>query len=232
MFKRFIKGFTLIELIIVIAVIALLSVAILVVVDPARRIGETRNAVRASDAKNIKKALEYYLGEYQTLPPALAGLTNGTNYMIAAVGDTSGASVSCSAVGSITKVDITNGTSNLFTYLPTIPIDPEQSAPYTNGSGYYFQKQGNKILDIKACNVYTYAANDSGGGLAVCGNGIVEGAEVCDAGVYNLPELSGMGDYCGLDLACQDANNSTCDALQKHCKDDCSGCSNCGGLCM
>ncbi|MBP9801999.1 type II secretion system protein [Patescibacteria group bacterium] len=223
MFKRFASGFTLIELMIVIALIALLGASVLVAVDPARRIGEARNAVRASDAESIKNALDYYVGEYHSLPVALASKADNTNYMIAAAGDTSGSTVSCEAVGDIVKVDITNGASNLFNFIPTIPIDPEQSSPYTNGSGYYCKKQGNKIIDIKPCNVYT-APVEEVVVVPVCGNGVVEGAEVCDAGVNNRST-----NVCAMSPDCQ-ANNSSCSS-GFYCRTDCTTCVQCTASC-
>lgn len=156
-------GFTLIEIIIVIGLIGLLAVFTIVAIDPARRIGEARNSLRATDAKNIKKALENFATDNtsnnNTLPTAFINLINNTNYMIATAGDTTGGTVSCAAVGNITKVDITNGASTLFNYLATIPIDPEITTPYTSGSGYYFKKNGNRIIDVKPCNVYTYSGS-------------------------------------------------------------------------
>ncbi len=216
------KGFTLIELIIVIAVIALLAASVFVAVDPARRIGEGRNAVRASDAENIKKALEFYVGEYRTLPPAIASLSDNTNYLISAAGDTSGGSVYCALPGNLNKVDITSGASEFFNFLPTIPVDPSQGPPYPNGSGYYFKKQGNKILEVNACNTYS--------NVPVCGNGVVEGNEVCDAGGNNRSTFIPPLDYCPTSFFCLDANNSVC-SNTNHCKDDCSACEGCLGAC-
>lgn len=152
------RGFTLMEFTLVFGLIILLALFTLIVIDPARRIGNARNSIRNSDAQNIQKAINAYALDNDALPTAITGLTNGVNYMIAAAGDNSGSTVSCAAVGNIAKVDISNGTSALFNYLTTIPIDPEQTAPYTNGSGYYFRKQGNVIVDVKPCNVYTYVA--------------------------------------------------------------------------
>ncbi len=152
------RGFTLMEFTLVFGLIILLALFTLIVIDPARRIGNARNSLRNSDAQNIQKAINAYALDNDALPTAITGLTNGVNYMIAAAGDSSGSTVSCAAVGNIAKVDISNGTSALFNYLTTIPIDPEQTAPYTNGSGYYFSKQGNVIVDVKPCNVYAYVA--------------------------------------------------------------------------
>lgn len=154
-------GFTLMELILVIALIGFLAVTILVVVDPARRIGETRNSLRSTDAQNIKRAIESYAVDNDALPSAISALIDNNYYMIAAAGDSSGGTVSCTAVGNITKVDITNGASTLFNYLATIPVDPEQTTPYSNGTGYYFKKNGNIIVDVKPCNVYAWAGSGS-----------------------------------------------------------------------
>jgi prepilin-type N-terminal cleavage/methylation domain-containing protein len=52
------KAFTLIELIIVIAVIAILAGTIFVAVDPARRLQEARNAVRSSDVATILEGIK------------------------------------------------------------------------------------------------------------------------------------------------------------------------------
>ena len=127
----------------------------------------------------------------------------------------------CSKFFNFIYIQNKNGTSNLFTYLPTIPIDPEQRTPYTNGSGYYFQKQGNKILDIQACNVYDPTAPVV---VAVCGNGVVEGAEVCDAGVNNRST-----NICPMDPSCQ-ASNSNC-SNGYYCRNDCNACIQCSASC-
>jgi prepilin-type N-terminal cleavage/methylation domain-containing protein len=216
------SGFTLIELIIVIAVIALLAASVFVAFDPARRIGEGRNSVRASDTVNIKKALEFYVGEYKTLPPALLSLQDNTNYLIAAAGDNAGGSVYCALPGNLTKVDITNGASEFFNFLPTIPVDPSQGPAYPNGSGYYFKKQGNKILEVNACNTYS--------NVPVCGNGVVEGNEVCDAGGNNRPIIDPVFGYCPSLFFCFNANNSVC-SNDNSCTDDCSACDQCAGDC-
>ncbi|MBT4349426.1 prepilin-type N-terminal cleavage/methylation domain-containing protein [bacterium] len=161
------KGFTLIELIIVIAVIALLASVTFVALDPAKRIGEARNSRRDSETLNIKKALEKYTVDNAGLPSVISALSDDTNYMIAAVGDSAGGSVSCTALdASITKVDISNGTTLIPNYLPTMPVDPTESTPYTNGTGCYFSKTGSTIIDIKPCTVWAATAAESTSAIA------------------------------------------------------------------
>ena len=83
------KGFTLIELIIVIAIIAILAAAIFVALDPARRLNESRNARRYSDVTNILDAVVKYQVDndgthYTTI--ADSGVANGDYHMIGTCG--------------------------------------------------------------------------------------------------------------------------------------------------
>jgi prepilin-type N-terminal cleavage/methylation domain-containing protein len=55
------KGFTLLEILLVIAVIGILAAIVLVSINPNRQIAQVRNAQRRSDINTIYKALEQYL---------------------------------------------------------------------------------------------------------------------------------------------------------------------------
>lgn len=63
-----IKGFTLIELIIAIAVIAVLSTIFISVVDPVSQSQKTNDARRKSDLAQIQRALEAYYNDVGTYP--------------------------------------------------------------------------------------------------------------------------------------------------------------------
>lgn len=67
-------GFTLLELLIVISIIAILSVALVVVLDPAETLRKSRDAQRISDMTSMKTALGLYLTS--TTTPQLAGTSN------------------------------------------------------------------------------------------------------------------------------------------------------------
>ena len=58
------EAFTLIELIIVIAIIAIIATSLFVAVNPAKRIGESRDSQRWSDLTAISKSLEKYTADY------------------------------------------------------------------------------------------------------------------------------------------------------------------------
>lgn len=69
------KGFTLIELLIVIAVIGILAGVVLVAVNPARRTGQARDAVRRTELKQVQQAIEEYYVVNGRYP-----ITNGWEY--------------------------------------------------------------------------------------------------------------------------------------------------------
>ena len=69
------KGFTLLELLIVIAIIAILSAVAIFVLNPAETLRETRDAQRISDLATIKTALALYI----TKTTSTVVLDGGTN---------------------------------------------------------------------------------------------------------------------------------------------------------
>lgn len=84
------KGFTLLELILVIAVIALLAGAVFVAVDPAKRFEDSNNSVRSSDIDNILQAIKKYQADEEGLLPT------GVDTSLKMLGtDNSGCDVAC-----------------------------------------------------------------------------------------------------------------------------------------
>lgn len=69
-------GFTLLELLIVISIIAILSVALVLVLNPAEALRKSRDAQRISDLSTMKTALGLYLTSTST--PLLGGTGNAT----------------------------------------------------------------------------------------------------------------------------------------------------------
>ena len=61
-------GFTLVELLIVIAIIAILVTMVVMIIDPVRRIWHARNVVRVNDLGTIVRVLEVYNVENGTYP--------------------------------------------------------------------------------------------------------------------------------------------------------------------
>lgn len=72
------RGFTLLELIIVIAILAILSVAVVLVINPAETLARARDSQRLSDLSAVKSAIGLYLIEEAT-PVLGQGTDNCSN---------------------------------------------------------------------------------------------------------------------------------------------------------
>ena len=71
------KGFTLLELLIVITIIAVLSVAVIIVINPAETIRKARDTQRISDLSTLKTAISLYTSSVPT--PQLDGTAGIAN---------------------------------------------------------------------------------------------------------------------------------------------------------
>lgn len=153
-------GFTLVELIIVIAIIAILAAAIFVAIDPARRLHEARNARRSSDVATILDAIKMYQvdneGEHYV---KIENAQEDAYYIIgeeALVCDSS-----CTAIGdaAIACIDIRDMGAN---YLDRVPMDPKIGTP--ERTWYYLMKGSNGAITVGACEPEGEGAG--GGGVA------------------------------------------------------------------
>jgi len=155
--KNLKRGFTLIELIIVIAIIGLLAAAAFVAVDPAKRIGDANDAQRWSDITALVDAWQSYVVDNSgNNPTSSAGcITGNVNCMIstyAGATSTTGANSACAST--------TNGTIWLDPlvengYIGQIPYDPESSGGTGTTTGYYFHKDANGAIYVGSCRAYS-----------------------------------------------------------------------------
>jgi prepilin-type N-terminal cleavage/methylation domain-containing protein len=101
------KGFTLIEILIVVAIIAILASVVLVGLGPTQQAG--RDARRISDLSEVQNGLELYYNKYGIYPGSAAGVAQSPGATWAALGT--------AIVGA--NVGVT-----------TLPSDPSKGASY------------------------------------------------------------------------------------------------------
>ena len=166
------RGFTLIELLIVIGIIGFLAAAILVAVDPVKRIQSARDAKRWSEVNAVLNAIlnkqvddrATYGGS--THYPIISSDTYG-QIIIDIPADTIGVPTTCvglaasnctnktfnnaaGAADCYVNLGYTGGTNPLIpNYLAAVPEDPNGGT--TNNTKYYLEKYSSGRLEIGAC---------------------------------------------------------------------------------
>ena len=140
------KGFTLVELIIVIAIIAILAGAIFVAIDPARRLHETRNARRSSDIATILDAVKKYQADNGGAHYSeLADADEDVYYAVGTNGDLCSG---CSVVGGITEcVDLEDMGTNYLAVVPFDPLDGDE-----DNTQYYILKDESGAITVGSCS--------------------------------------------------------------------------------
>ena len=130
------KGFTLIEILLVVAAIAILAGIVIVAINPGKQLGDTRNAQRKSDVNTILNAVsQYTIDNNGTLP---AGITTDLQEIC----QSSVATSSCTGL-----VDLSALTAN-GKYIVAVPIEPQ--ATTTNGAGYRIAKTSSGRIQVMA----------------------------------------------------------------------------------
>lgn len=129
------KGFTLVEVLLVVVIIAILAAIVIVAINPARQISQANNAQRSADVKAMIDAVhEYAIDNRGALP---AGITT-----------------TATVVGSGTgQIDICGDL--VPTYIAEMPFDPTATgAAYTScttyNTGYNISSDANGRVTVAA----------------------------------------------------------------------------------
>ncbi len=138
------KGFTLLEILLVVAAIAILAGIVIVAINPTKQLGEARNAQRRADVNTILNGVyQYAIDNNGTLPASItqsATCDNGATKLICK-GLQGGTCATGTALPELTANE---------KYLTAIPNDP--NGVTTEGTGYYIVKSANGRITVCAPN--------------------------------------------------------------------------------
>ena len=139
------KGFTLIEVLLVIGIIAILASIVIIAINPARQLAQARNTQRWSNVNTILNAIHQYAVDNKgTLPSTLT--TNATEACATGISTTTCASSVLINLDTLT-------TNELYvTALPTDPACPAGDFCNANGTGYRVNKTSNNRVTVTAPN--------------------------------------------------------------------------------
>lgn len=177
------KGFTLIELIISIAILAILVAVLVVAINPAEQLARSRDAKRVADLDALKSALNLYLATATTtvnLDGSASGsenalCKNGTAASLTLWTNTSGAVSTTTFTSQVFLLKSASSSQTIgntgwlparFDFTPggspiaLLPLDPTGTG---TGTSYYYSyacEKNNKQFELGAMLESTYFATD------------------------------------------------------------------------
>ena len=121
------KGFTLVELLVVVAILGILMVAVVLAINPVEIMKKGRDSTRLSDMDTLRKAVDLAVADGAILTTATGDSVSGTRVS--------------TGTGWV-ALDVSD-------YLPTLPIDPRNNVTFTDAGGtagvtgrYYYSSNG------------------------------------------------------------------------------------------
>ncbi|MFA5125036.1 MAG: type II secretion system protein [Patescibacteria group bacterium] len=135
------SGFTLLEVLLVVAIIAILAGIVILALNPSKQLGDTRNAQRRADVNTILSAVYQYAIDNNGIVPASISVDTAcyaSNNEICSIDGTCTGKVNL-------KQYLVSTTSK---YLVSLPADPQNVS--SEGTGYYISKDSNNRITVCA----------------------------------------------------------------------------------
>ncbi len=141
------RGFTLLEILLVVAAIAILAGIVIVALNPNKQLGETRNAQRSSDVNALLNAVyQYAIDNNGALPTGVDSVYTSAQVLGTA---TTGCDTTCTATTTLAScVDIS--ASLVPTYIVGLPFDPSTGS--ASNTDYYIEKNSNGRVTVGSCD--------------------------------------------------------------------------------
>jgi prepilin-type N-terminal cleavage/methylation domain-containing protein len=156
--ERLVTGFTLVELLIVIAILAVLAAAVVIVLNPAELLAQARDSQRVNDLDTVKNALSIYISQTSSIDLggcSVAALTYG-RCTAAHPGNKApfgaiGAANTCEVVAAnnVTGtgwVDVNFSIIPGGSPIPYLPVDPSNTTNYFYG--YACSESPNYVFEL------------------------------------------------------------------------------------
>ena len=138
------RGFTLLEILLVIAIIAILAAIVIVAINPSKQLADSRNAQRESDVNTVLNAVyQYSVDNNGSLPSTIA--TSATCDSTATTEVCKATATGTCSTGVDLSTTLVGATQK---YLTAMPSDPNGAT--ANGSGYHVVKNSNGRITVCA----------------------------------------------------------------------------------
>ncbi|MCK5461072.1 prepilin-type N-terminal cleavage/methylation domain-containing protein [Candidatus Gracilibacteria bacterium] len=137
------NGFTMMEILLVVAAIGILAGIVIVAINPGKQLGNTKDAQRSSNVNTILNAVyQYSIDNKGNLPTSIT--VTATE-----ICSTGTSAVTCSANGLINLSELTDNEE----YIVSIPMDPDGET-IVNGTGYTIAKTAHGRVVVSAPKTY------------------------------------------------------------------------------
>lgn len=144
MSKNIQKGFTLLELIIVVSILVLVFSILFVILDPSRRVSETRNTQRQSDMHTLGEAIKTF--QIDNGGPLPSGVDSSLRLLGT---DSTGCIITCSDIGTTENSCIDISSEIAQNYVASIPKDPLTGT--SQKTNYAVRTYGTSGIEIISC---------------------------------------------------------------------------------
>lgn len=140
------KGFTLLEILLVVAAIGILAGIVILAINPGKQLGDTRNAARRVDVNTILNAIyQYALDNNGNFPSAIDSVPATSQVL----GTDANCDTTCTATTTVAAC-ANLGTTLVPTYLVDIPRDSRTGS--TTNADYYINKRADGRLTVGSCD--------------------------------------------------------------------------------
>lgn len=137
------QGFTLLEVLLVVAAISILAGIVIVAINPTKQLGNTRDSQRKNDIGTVINAIYQYQIDNGSIPATITQQGCLKTQLGAEICKTN---ATCAGL-----TDLSVLTTNE-KYLVSLPVDPSGGVN-ANGTGYFVTKDANSRVTVCAVNV-------------------------------------------------------------------------------